>query len=365
VSITLTLLLSFLNEWSHIAITYSATTGRAKIYINGSLDVSEVLSSSTIDVSASDLKITYDNPPNSYDGIIDELKIYNRVLSDEEINVSYNNTLYRLYHNFTNLQEGTDEYYAYSVDRAGNSNQTETRILTVDLTKPSFFDNSTNSTCAGFPIEFRLRWTDNFGLSGYIFSFDNCTGNFVNDTWKAMSGTENWTNVTKVINETLGCKVRWKVYANDTANNWRISQEFSFITPAASDPFISNSFTLTFLGEIAVGDTIYIYANGYSPNGTTSGEMPLIDKRSSKTLTLDSPSGKFNFTLSWFEYYEKKSSQARFSGSMKSFRIWLLCLFTFYLYFLYSGHKIRKIKTYVLALGNNEDGDKPHRIYFE
>jgi hypothetical protein len=128
---------------------------------------------------------------------------------------------------------------------------------------------------------------------------------------------------------------------------------------------ISDSYNLTFLNGTAIEDIIYIYANGYSPNGTTTGQMTLIDKRSSKTLTLNSPSGKFNFTLSWFEYYEKKSFQARFSGSMKSFRIWLLCLFTFYLYFLYSGHKIRRIKAYVLALGDNEDGDKSHRIYFE
>jgi len=43
---------------------------------------------------------------------------------------------------------------------------------------------STNLTLAGHPVEFRLKWTDNYGLSGYIFSIDNGTATFSNDTWK-------------------------------------------------------------------------------------------------------------------------------------------------------------------------------------
>ncbi len=50
-------------------------------------------------------------------------------------------------------------------------------VLAVDTEKPKYFDNSTNSTLAGEPVEFRLRWTDNQSLGGYIFSLCNGSWN--------------------------------------------------------------------------------------------------------------------------------------------------------------------------------------------
>jgi len=98
---------------------------------------------------------------------------------------------------------------------------------------PSYSNNSTNNTVVGLPTEFRLRWIDNVGLSGYIFSFDNCRDSFVNDTWTSF--TSNWSNVTKTINNTVGCTVRWKVYANDTYYNWNVSEEYSYVTTTLPD----------------------------------------------------------------------------------------------------------------------------------
>jgi len=95
---------------------------------------------------------------------------------------------------------------------------------------PNYWNNSTNSTSAGYWVQFRLNWTDNSGLSGYIFSLDNCTGKFNNDTWQPMSGKTAWSNVSKVVNSTLGCIVRWRVYANDTSDNWNASIPFQFYT---------------------------------------------------------------------------------------------------------------------------------------
>jgi parallel beta-helix repeat protein len=76
-----------------------------------------------------------DASDNSYaewfNGTIDEVRIYNRALSEEEINASYNNGLYRLYHNFTSLSNGKYDYYAYAIDTAGNANKTEVRTVTI------------------------------------------------------------------------------------------------------------------------------------------------------------------------------------------------------------------------------------------
>jgi len=106
------------------------------------------------------------------------------------------------------------------------------KITAGDAIAPTYSLNSANSTLAGTQVEFRLRWNDNFGLSKGVLSIDNCTGSFQNitDSWKSFTGTEDWLNYTVVINSTAGCTIRWKQYANDTSNNWNVSEEFSFVT---------------------------------------------------------------------------------------------------------------------------------------
>jgi hypothetical protein len=59
----------------------------------------------------------------------------------------------------------------------------DTYSFTVDTTPPRYSLNSTNSTLATTVVEHRLRWNDDSELSGYVFSFDNCTGKLVNDTF--------------------------------------------------------------------------------------------------------------------------------------------------------------------------------------
>jgi len=111
-----------------------------------------------------------------------------------------------------------------------------------DTTPPTYSDNSTNSTHAGQDILHSLKWTDVVGLSGYIFSFDNGTGTLVNNTWTAMTGTTNWSNVTKIVNSTVGATIRWCVYANDTSGNWNntgCDTPFSYVTTELPPPPIT------------------------------------------------------------------------------------------------------------------------------
>ena len=117
-------------------------------------------------------------------------------------------------------------------------------VSLLDTTPPTYSLNSTNSTLAGTPVEHRLKWNDDVGLSGYIFSFDNCTGTLVNDTFVSFSGTTNWSNITKTINSTVGCTIRWCVYANDTSNNWNGSScitPFSYNTTSAGAGNVYNA----------------------------------------------------------------------------------------------------------------------------
>jgi len=127
-----------------------------------------------------------------------------------------------------------------------------------DTTPPTYSLNSTNSTTAGTPVLHSLKWTDETGLAttgGYIFSFDNCTGSFVNDTWTAFSSNPDWSNVTKTINDTVGCTIRWKVYANDTSDNWNASETFSYTTTSAVDATFSIAMPSDYTGWTQVTGT--------------------------------------------------------------------------------------------------------------
>jgi hypothetical protein len=122
------------NEWSHIAITYDGEIGQLKFYLNGN-NVRTVNSYPPNGGTNSDNLLIgrgHDLTMPTFNGTIDEVRLFNRSLTPEEIKASYNAGLYRLETNITGLEDGTYAYKAYAQDSAGNVNQTETRIITID-----------------------------------------------------------------------------------------------------------------------------------------------------------------------------------------------------------------------------------------
>lgn len=95
---------------------------------------------------------------------------------------------------------------------------------------PQWFDNRSNGTFISTPVLHSVNWTDVTALSGYVFSFDNGSGVFVNDSFVGMIGVSNWSNVTKTINSTKGTTIQWRIYANNSANNFNVTDIFSYIT---------------------------------------------------------------------------------------------------------------------------------------
>lgn len=100
---------------------------------------------------------------------------------------------------------------------------------------PTWSENTSNSTQAGTDVLFSVKWEDDNDLSGYIFSFDNGTGSFVNDSFVDMVGVLNWSNVTKSINSTEGATIRWQVFANDSSNQFSATDIFQFDTTIITD----------------------------------------------------------------------------------------------------------------------------------
>lgn len=81
-----------LNTWYHVAVT--VTSGSTKLYINGSLDTtgSNTLNSPTYSKThVGELYYATTNTARHFAGNIDELALFNSVLSDAEISQLYNN----------------------------------------------------------------------------------------------------------------------------------------------------------------------------------------------------------------------------------------------------------------------------------
>ena len=70
------------NEWVHVALAYDG--GEARIYVNGELDVSSNVSGE-ITQSNNELRIGLGDPAGYFHGTIDDVRIYNKALTQEGI----------------------------------------------------------------------------------------------------------------------------------------------------------------------------------------------------------------------------------------------------------------------------------------
>lgn len=121
-------------QWTHIAATYDGQIIR--YYINGQpAGTATPNPAGPLSINNSPLYIGAESPGGSYPfpGDIDEVRVWNRVLSEQEIKASYNTNLYNLSNTFTNLSNGTYQYYAKTTNVPGNTAQTETRTLMVNV----------------------------------------------------------------------------------------------------------------------------------------------------------------------------------------------------------------------------------------
>jgi len=91
-------------------------------------------------------------------------------------NGTSNSTTYTAGTNFTSVTsvEGWNNWTVYCNDTANNVGSRLAQFYK-DSRGPTYSENSTSSTSAGFPIEHNLMWSDDTGLSGYVFSFCNGT----------------------------------------------------------------------------------------------------------------------------------------------------------------------------------------------
>jgi hypothetical protein len=108
-------------------------------------------------------------------------------------------------------------------------------LITTASPPPTYSALNYNTTKAGSNIQFSSFWTDDVGLSGFIFSW-NGTGQWQNSTWTQLTGLSSWANTTKTIGSTVGTVIAFRWYCNDTDNNWNSTGVQLFTITSAVQP---------------------------------------------------------------------------------------------------------------------------------
>jgi len=104
------------NEWHHLLITWNGT--HATKYLDGQSDGIYSISGSLLTGSGK-LRIA-EKGNNLFNGTIDEVMIFNRGISSEEVSALYNAQRNNFYHNFTNLDDGVYNFTLYAQDIVGH-----------------------------------------------------------------------------------------------------------------------------------------------------------------------------------------------------------------------------------------------------
>lgn len=132
-------------KWTHVALTRQKSTGQVRIYINGNLEASGFSGTGNL-TGANELRlgVTRTSPGSdtrSFDGALDELRIWNVVRTPAEIADAFMDTVDR-------ATPGLVNYYRFDQGVSGANNAGVTTIL--DLLDPQNNGTLTNSALSGF-----------------------------------------------------------------------------------------------------------------------------------------------------------------------------------------------------------------------
>jgi hypothetical protein len=237
------------NQWYHIVCTYNGS--QITMYVNGQQVASAPFSGMLADSTGGDLGIGYSSywNWNYFNGLIDEVRIYNRALSADEIKMhylsefqKYNSTQYRFYVNVTNLTQGTYTYYAWANDTSGLSGQSEVRTLNVstfgdDVTPPvvSLVSPAPGAYLNSSSITFSFNATDDqsttLNCSLYINNILNKTNSSV------INGSITSFQVTGLTDGSYN----WKINCSDQSGNSNVSETRTFIIDTIKPTVAINS----------------------------------------------------------------------------------------------------------------------------
>jgi hypothetical protein len=128
-----------------------------------------------------------------------------------------------------------------------------------DSTPPTYSSIDKSSTLMNTACVFSCKWTDDTGLSGYIFGTNN-SGSWVNETWATLTGNPAWANVTKTLTNNFAYVVIFRWYANDTSNNWGDTGNQTFTTTASITFQFNTGGIIERNGTVIANSTSMVYS---------------------------------------------------------------------------------------------------------
>jgi len=115
-------------------MTYNYLDGKYLLYLDGvNVGNRTTTASGTINTNTKDINIGRISTGGiQFNGIIDEVMIFNRSLFSEEILSLYNASANQYSYNHTGMADGNHTFVGYAVDDKGNVNNTEERIISAN-----------------------------------------------------------------------------------------------------------------------------------------------------------------------------------------------------------------------------------------
>jgi hypothetical protein len=281
-----------INQWYHVVGLYNGTD--LNIYVDGVLK-NTIKETFTITSTSAPFYVgaRYSESVGQklfWNGSIDEVKVWNRVLSAGEVNASFNNGLYRLERNFTGLSEGNYSYVAQIVDHAGNLNTTGIMQLAVDNTNPTFSYGQGSSVNGSV---FNTQNWATFNITSTELYAHNITGQFTNGTHIVSSfnvtlntsGFGNLFNFTELVNDTYNFSATLADNAGNIVTTQRSIRvdtnipSITIISPSSANNTFRNSANIP-ISAVANDDNLFRFqinvsfeGNGTLLNGNLSDNI--------------------------------------------------------------------------------------------
>ncbi|MDD4477322.1 MAG: peptidoglycan-binding protein [Patescibacteria group bacterium] len=153
------------NTWTHVATTYDGTT--FKTYINGVLDELHTFTQQDVHIygdgcaqlgRGNNGNCNYGAGPY-FQGLIDEVMMFSRALSVNEIKSLYSSSAYpNLIYRSGTLAEGDHNFIAYAINALGTTTQTATRTVHVAPAGAGDIDLSSRGLTLPFKLKSGSAW---------------------------------------------------------------------------------------------------------------------------------------------------------------------------------------------------------------
>jgi hypothetical protein len=258
-----------LGKWVHVLAVYDAENDNIRLYVNGALKMKANNSYDYYLDSMNELKFGH-----GLNGVLDEIMIFNRSLSDSEIRALYDTTSKNLSTAFSTEEGNFYSYRAYLVNSNGEKYYLS-RSLLIDSPKTSpnvFLESPKNNSRLASSVEFICSLSDtnrDSQLSSVTLYWDY-HGNFVADETKLVSNEK-----AKVIFSKSGLsdmKIVWNCYACDSSGNCGFAKENNTVFIGRNDYYVAKNgndnnlgtlgdpfLTIQKCAQIALpGDTCYV-----------------------------------------------------------------------------------------------------------